>query len=625
MTHEAAARRGLPRTAGLTVGALGVVYGDIGTSPLYAIRESFEGAGHELAVTEANVLGVLSLILWSLVVVITIKYLLFVMRASNDGEGGILALTSLVTPAVRRHRRRTALVLVGLFGTALLYGDGMITPAISVLSAVEGTTVATASFEDYVVPLAIVILIGIFAVQRRGTAAVGRVFGPVMILWFTVLGLLGAVEIAAEPGVWRAVVPTHAVGFFADNGINGVLVLGSVFLVVTGGEALYADMGHFGRAPIVAGWLAVAFPGLLLNYFGQGALLLSTPGAVDNPFYRLAPTWSLYPMVVLATCATIIASQALISGAFSLTMQATQLGYAPRVQIRHTSGEARGQIYVPVVNWVLMVACVGLVVGFRSSTHLAAAYGVAVTMTMVVTTLIFYVVARERFEWSRRAAVALCGTLLAVDLAFFAGNIPKIPHGGWFPLVVAAVVFTMLTTWQTGRRLVGERLRLGQIPLVTYLKELSTDPPLRVPGAAVYLYSVSGMTPPSLIANVRANHVLHERVLVVSVVSDDVPRTDAGSRLRVRELGSGVGRVDVHYGFMESPDLGADLDGIDGLDPEAAHYFLGKEIIVATARPGMAKWRERLFGAMLRNTTSAADYFRLPPTQIVELGARVEL
>jgi KUP system potassium uptake protein len=440
-----------------------------------------------------------------------------------------------------------------------------------------------------------------------------------------VLALLGITEIAAEPGVWRAVNPVHGLTFLADNGTTGFLALGSVFLVVTGGEALYADMGHFGRAPIAIGWLGLAFPGLLLNYFGQGALLLSTPEAIDNPFYRLAPSWSLYPMVVLATCATIIASQALISGAFSLTMQATQLGYAPRVRIKHTSGEARGQIYVPAVNWVLMLACIGLVVGFRSSSNLAAAYGVAVTMTMAVTTLVFYVVAREHFEWSRRAAVPLCAAFLVVDLAFLGGNLPKIPHGGWFPLVVAAVVFTVLTTWQTGRRLVGERLRLGQVPLVTYLKRIGEEAPMRAPGTAVYLYSVSGMTPPSLIANVRANHVLHERVIVASVVSDEVPRVDPDDRLRFRDLGEGVGRVDVHYGFMESPDLAADLGGIEGLDPQAAHYFLGKETIVATARPGMARWRERLFAVMTRNATSAADYFQLPPNQIVELGTRVEL
>lgn len=622
MTHESTPGRS--RTGVLTLGALGVVFGDIGTSPLYAFREAFEGHGHELEVLESNILGVLSLVFWSLIVVISIKYLALVMRADSDGEGGILTLTALVTPTARRGAR-WALVLLGLFGTALLYGDGMITPAISVLSAVEGTTIAAPALEDLVLPLTVAILVAIFAVQRFGTHAVGRVFGPIMVLWFSVLGVLGARQVAAEPHVLAALDPRHGVEFFADNGMTGVLVLGSVFLVVTGGEALYADMGHFGHRPIAVAWFAVALPGLLLNYFGQGALLLQEPDSIDSPFFRLAPDWALVPMVVLATAATVIASQALISGAFSLTMQAVQLGYAPRLRIVHTSSDAQGQIYVPAINWVLMVACIGLVLGFRSSSSLAAAYGIAVTATMVITTVLFTVVARTLWGWSRATVVAVAGVLLVVDLAFLAGNVPKIPAGGWFPIVAGGIVFVLLTTWKTGRDLVRERIQLGRVPLETYLEDLRTDPPTRVPGTAVYLFSMPGMTPPSLLANVRYNRVLHERVVVASVVTDDVPRRGEEERLREVSLGDGVSLVEVHYGFMEDPDLHRDLGRLRDIDVAEATFFLGKETVVATQQPGMALWRERLFGVMGRNATSAADYFRLPSDRIFEVGTRVEI
>ena len=615
---------GLTGLTGLSLAALGIVFGDIGTSPLYAFREAFEGHGHELDVLESNVFGVLSLVFWSLVIVISTKYVGLVMRAESGGEGGILTLTSLVTPSPGVGRR-WALVLVGLFGTALLYGDGMITPAISVLSAVEGTTVVAPDLERLVVPAALVILVALFAVQRRGTHVVGRVFGPVMVVWFTVLAVLGALQVAREPRVLRALDPTQAARFFADNGGTGVLVLGSVFLVVTGGEALYADMGHFGRRPIALAWFAVAMPGLLLNYFGQGALLLREPEAIDNPFYRMAPDWALVPLVVLATMATVIASQALISGAFSLTMQAVQLGYAPRIRIVHTSSDAQGQIYVPAVNWVLMVACIGLVIGFGSSAALAAAYGIAVTATMAITTVLFAVVARSLWDWPMRRVLVVCGLLFLVDLAFLAGNVPKIPAGGWFPLVAGAVIFTLLTTWNTGRGLVRDRIELGRTPLETFLGQLETSQPARVPGTAVYLFSIPGMTPPSLVANVRYNHVLHDRVIVASVVTDDVPRVPDETRTRERILVPGISCVDVHYGFMEEPNLGADLCALDGFDPATATYFLGKETVIATQRKGMARWRERLFGVMSRNATSAADYFRLPPEQIFEVGTRVEI
>lgn len=615
----------------LSLASLGVVYGDIGTSPLYAMRESLEGPGHVLDVSPPNVLGVMSLIFWSLIIVISIKYLVFVLRADNDGEGGILALTSLITPEGGTDRRgRVALLLVGLFGTALLYGDGMITPAISVLSAVEGTAVATDRLEDWVIPIAAVILVGLFAVQSRGTATIGRIFGPVMVMWFSTLGILGVIHIADEPGVFRAINPTYAVQFFAENGFKGFLALGSVFLVVTGGEALYADMGHFGKRPIQIGWFGLVLPGLLLNYFGQGALLLGHPDAIENPFYRLVPDGLVLPLVVLATLATVIASQALISGAFSLTMQAIQLGFLPRFRIVHTSASQIGQIYIPAINWILMISCIGLVVGFQTSTALAAAYGVAVTLTMIITTVLFYVVARERFRWALPAVAALCGTFLIVDLAFFGANIFKIPHGGWFPLVIGSIVLTLLTTWRTGRHVLGDRIRRAQLPLSTFLDSIHDGrEPIRVPGTAVFLFSVPGMTPPALITNHRHNNVLHEQVIVVAIATDDVPRVLPARRAELTHHGHGVSSLVLHYGFMEEPDVCVGLtEGAASrlrIDPDLATYFLGSESLVVTDRPGMARWREHLFAFMSRNATSAANYFGLPPDRTTTVGMRVEL
>jgi len=607
---------------------MGVVFGDIGTSPLYAMRESFLGEGHELAVNEQNVLGIVSLVFWSLVIVISIKYLAVVMRADNQGEGGILALTSLI-PAARRHRA-SVLVLVGLFGTALLYGDGMITPAISVLSAVEGTEVAVSAFDDWVVPIAIAILVGLFAVQRHGTGSLGRVFGPVMIVWFGVIALMGVMSVIDQPGVLEAINPVHGVSFFADNGVTGFRALGSVFLVVTGGEALYADMGHFGRRPIQLAWFVMVLPALMLNYFGQGALLLADPGAIDNPFYRLVPSAAVLPLVVLATAATVIASQALISGAFSLTRQAVQLGYSPRVRVIHTSAQEIGQTYVPAVNWALMVACVGLVLGFQTSTSLANAYGVAVTTTMVITTVLLYAVLRGRFGWRLAPALALCSAFGLIDVAFFGANLYKIPAGGWFPLVVGAAVFTLMTTWRTGRRLVGERLRADEVPLAEYLERLAHDKRLvRVPGSAVYLYSRAGMTPPALIANLRHNEVLHEKVTVVSVLTSDTPRVLPAERADITEHGSGITAVTLHFGFMEGPDVPKGLtEGRAaklGFDPDRASYFLGSEALVVTRRPGMAPWREHLFATASRNATPAANHFGLPAERTITLGTQVEL
>jgi KUP system potassium uptake protein len=612
----------------LSLSALGIVYGDIGTSPLYAIRESFLPA-HGVAPTPAAVLGVLSLIFWSLVLVISVKYLLFIVRADNRGEGGILALTSLITPTHALRRGRWGLILLGLFGTSLLYGDGMITPAISVLSAVEGLEIVTPALGPYVVPITIAILAAVFLIQRRGTAGVGRIFGPVTLAWFATIAVLGVAQIVRAPAVLQAALPHHAVRFFLDHGWNSFLVLGSVFLVVTGGEALYADMGHFGRRPIRLAWFAVVLPALLLNYFGQGALLIRDPSAVENPFYRMAPAWALLPVVVIATAATVIASQALISGAFSLTLQAVQLGYCPHVEIDHTSARERGQIYIPSVNWALMVACIGLVLGFRSSSNLAAAYGVAVTTTMAITTLLFYFVARERWKWSAWRAGLLTGGFLAIDLAFWSANLLKVPHGGWFPLVVGAVVFTLLSTWKRGRLVLTKRMRDLTIPRSTFLESLGRHPPHRVPGTAVFMYGSTTRTPPALLHNLKHNKVLHERLVFLSIRTEEVPTVPPEQRAGVEPVDRGMWQVVLRYGFMEDADVPAALRAIeyDGLEfkPLETTYFLGRETIIATKRPGMALWRERLFAVMARNARPATAFFRLPPNRVVELGAQVEL
>jgi KUP system potassium uptake protein len=619
--------------AALTVGALGVVYGDIGTSPLYAMRESFESHHHTLQTSTDNVFGVLSFVFWALVIIITVKYLLFVMRANNNGEGGILALTSLVLGAEGRtlssKSRRGVLVLIGLFGTALLYGDGMITPAISVLSAVEGTKVKTPSLEHWVVPIAVVIIIGLFAVQKRGTASIGKVFGPVMILWFSVIALLGVREIIHTPEVLKALNPVYALQMLTSNSLDGFLALGSIFLVVTGGEALYADMGHFGVRPIKLGWFAMVLPALLCNYFGQGALLLKNPEAIDNPFYRLAPGWAVWPLVVLATMATVIASQALISGAYSLTMQAVQLGYIPRVKITHTSASAKGQIYIASINWALMIACIGLVLGFRKSTNLASAYGLAVTATMAITTVLFYVVLRERFGWRRPLALLLCSGFLVIDLGFLGANLFKIPDGGWFPLVIAGVVFTLMTTWRTGRQLVAANIRRNDLQLSSLMETIAERKYPRVPGTAVFFFSVPGLAPPALKANIRYNKVLHERTIVCCIRTEDIPRVAAEDRSEVIDLGWGVTQVVLHYGFMDEPNAYRGLTegaaGQLGIDPERATYFLGSETLHVSDTPGMATWREHLFTFMLRNATKAANYFGLPSRRTVEVGLQVDI
>ena len=613
----------------LALGALGVVYGDIGTSPLYALRESF-AEEYGLLPTPANVLGILSLIFWSLVVVISVKYLVYILRADNDGEGGILALTSLVTPLqVRRGGGKWVLIVLGLFGTALLYGDGVITPAISVLSAVEGLEVATPFFEPYILPITCGILVALFLSQRFGTGSVGRVFGPVTILWFSALALLGVYQTVQEPSVLASLNPVYAYRFFLENGLSGFWVLGSVFLVVTGGEALYADMGHFGKRPIRLAWFAVVFPALVLNYLGQGALILRVPEAVENPFYEMVPDVLLYPVVALATAATVIASQALISGAFSLTAQAVQLGYVPRLVIRHTSRREYGQIYIPNINWLLMFACLGLVVTFRSSSNLAAAYGVAVTMTMVITTVLFYFFLRERLRWPLWLAAPLCLVFLVIDGSFFAANIVKIPQGGWFPLIVGVGVFVLLSTWKRGRQLISDRLDERVQPLTSFLEDVAANPPNRVPGTAIFMFGSPVHTPYSLEQNLRTNKVLHERVVLLTVKTAEVPRVRRSQRVTLTPLGGEFYQVVMRFGFMEEPNVPRVLRNV--LPEGAAQglrevtYFVGRETVFATKGQGMALWRERLFAVMARNALSASSFYHLPPGQVVELGAQVEI
>ena len=627
-TPHAAAAPDRRYTLLLSLSALGIVYGDIGTSPLYAMREAFL-PGHGVPPAPGAVLGVLSLIFWSLVLVISVKYLVFIVRADNHGEGGILVLTSLLTPTHALRRGRWGLIVLGLFGTSLLYGEGMITPAVSVLSAVEGLRLVTPALDPYVLPIAIVILAALFLIQSRGTASVGRVFGPVTLLWFVTIAVLGVAQILREPAVLQAALPHYGARFFLDHGWQGFLVLGSVILVVTGGEALYADLGHFGRTPTRLAWFVVVLPALLLNYFGQGALLIRDPTAVDNPFFRMAPSWALLPVVVIATMATVIASQALISGAYSLTLQAVQLGYSPRLQIEHTSARERGQIYIPTVNWVFMAVCISLVLGFRTSSNLTAAYGASVATTMTITSILFYFLARERWGWSRPKAGLIAGGFLIIDLAFWGANLPKIPHGGWVALVIGAVIFTLLTTWKRGRLVLSKRMRDRTVPLADFLDSLVAHPPHRVPGTAVFMYNSSTRTPPALLHNLKHNKVLHERIVFLTVRTAEVPTVPPEDRVRVESLGPGLWRVVLHYGFMEDVDIPAQLAAIvhDELRfrPMDTTYFLGRETLIATERRGMAIWREHLFAIMSRNARPATTYFRLPPNRVVEMGAQVEL
>jgi KUP system potassium uptake protein len=618
------------RLLSLSLLALGIVYGDIGTSPLYALRECFYGS-HPVPPTHANVLGVLSLIFWTLVIIVTIKYHLYVIRFDNRGEGGILALMSLVTMEKKLSAiLRSMFIVIGVFGAALLYGDGMITPAISVLSAVEGLKVATPYFEPYVIPITVVILVLLFFFQRRGTAGIGAVFGPIMILWFGTLAVTGIRGILWEPSVLFAINPFYAVRFFIENGMEGFLVLGGVFLVATGGEALYADLGHFSGRAIQIDWFGLVGASLTLQYFGQGALLIRQPEAAHNPFYLLAPKWALYPLVVLATMATIIASQAIISGVFSLTRQAIQLGYLPRMQIIHTSSAEIGQVYMPSVNWAVMLATIALVLGFRTSSHLAGAYGVAVSTTMIITTILAYVVSHDRLRWSAALAIAVTTGFLIPDLAFLGANFFKIAEGGWFPLIVAAAVFTLMTTWRRGRQILNARLLEGALSPELFVTSLRTKPPVRVPGTSVFMHRTKEVIPPALLHSLKHYKALHKQVILLTITFEEVAHLRDEGRVKIDDLGEGIYRVTGRYGYMEEPDVPALLERVGAerhlnIPPMDTTYFLGRETLIVTPRPsGMATWREKIFASMMRNAESAARFFRLPPNRVVELGAQIE-
>ena len=612
----------------LALGALGVVYGDIGTSPLYSIKEAFTEHSHVMTVDTINVYGISSLAFWSLIIIISLKYLMFVMRADNHGEGGILALTALVMPKRGEKGRRTsALVTLGIFGTALLYGDGIITPAISVLSAVEGLQEVSSTFDQWVVPIAIVILMGLFLVQSRGTGAVGKVFGPVMVVWFATLAIIGLSQIFKNPEIIQSVNPYYAFQYFTHETGKAFLSLGSIFLVVTGGEALYADMGHFGRRPIMVGWYGVVLPSLVLNYWGQSAYLLSHPEDVESLFFRMVPDPILVPIVILATCATVIASQALISGVFSLTAQAVQLDYLPRIKIRHTSQSQSGQIYVPLVNWALMFACIGLVIGFQTASNLAAAYGIAVTMTMVITTLIFFRVLTDRWGWHPLRASLLCVPLLLIEFGFMGANLVKIPRGGWFALAVGLILMVQMATWRRGRALVAQRIHRGERPITDVLDE--TEDIKRVSGIAVFMFKDLGKAPPALVNNLRHNKVLHKCTLIVAVDTASEPRIAIHKRAHVTKIGPGVYQVQLEFGFMEDPDVPTALTQLDypGLEFDAEHatYFLGHESIIAGKAPGMNRAQEHLFVFLNRGADSAGRFFNLPVDRVFEVGTHVEI
>ena len=618
------------RLATLTLAALGIVYGDIGTSPLYAIKEVFGSAHHPVPITPDNVLGVLSLFLWSLLIVVTLKYVSFIMRANNKGEGGVIALLTLALhngdPASRRQR---LLIALGLFGAALFYGDGVITPAISVLSAVEGLEIITPAFKPYVQPITLGILIGLFFFQRRGTASVGALFGPIMVLWFAVLAAFGAMAIVEHPAVLAAVNPLYGLNFLRGNAALGFFALGAVVLCITGAEALYADMGHFGAKPIRYAWLGYVLPALLINYFGQGALLLADPTAVENPFYLLAPDWARYPLVILATVATIIASQAVISGAFSITQQAIQLGYTPRLEIQHTSDREIGQIYLPAINWLLLIAIIGLVVGFQTSSNLAAAYGIAVTGTMLITNLLAIAVAIRLWSWSPWRAVLGALPFIVIDLGFFLANSVKIPDGGWFPLAFGLAIFVLLTTWKRGRELLHDRLAADALQLKPFVDDMAASGIERVPGTAIFLTPDPEAVPHALLHSIKHFKTLHEQVVILSVSVFDVPYVPDIDRVEVRRLAGNFAQVVVQYGYKDEPDIPAALALCAGaglpIEMMDTSFFLGRETLIPKLKSDMAYWRELLFVAMFRNAGSATAYFRIPSNRVVELGAQIVL
>jgi KUP system potassium uptake protein len=621
-----------PRGRGLmllSVAALGIVYGDIGTSPLYALRVCFSGS-HAVPVDAGNIYGVLSLIFWTLVLVVGLKYHAWILRLDNRGEGGILALMGLLRPESRSGwAARRAVPLLGVLGVALFYGDGIMTPAISVLSAVEGLELVSPVTEGLVVPISVLLLAFLFAFHQRGTARIGRAFGPLMLLWFVTIAVLGVVAIVRRPEVLASIDPRHAARFLAGNAAAGFLVLGVVFLVATGGEALYADMGRFGKKPMRIGWVGLVFPALVLNYFGQGALLLEDPGAARNPFYLLAPSWAMAPLIVLATAAALIAAQAVISGAFSLTRQAVRLGYLPRVKIVHTSSAEMSQVSIKGVSLMGMLGTIGVIVLFRNSTRLADAYGVSIAMAMAVTTLLAYGISRDALGWSAGKARLATAFFLSIDLVFIAANLAKIPHGGWVSLSVAAAAFTSMTTWRRGRRILSKRLEADTLPLDVFLDGVARKPRLRVPGTAIFMDRVSSGTPPALLQNLRHNKAMHERVLFLTVATEPVPFVSRRRRVEVEALKEGFFRITLRYGFMQDPDVPRALEGVKiggrKLNPMDTTFFLGRETLIPHGALGMAVWRERLFALMSRNSTSAMAFFRLPPNRVVELGAQIEL
>ncbi|MRG90732.1 potassium transporter Kup [Polyangium spumosum] len=634
MTDETgrAAQPGAPAAHGpraaLLLGALGVVFGDIGTSPLYAIKECFSpAASHRVAPTPENILGILSLVFWTLLMVVSVKYLGFILKADNQGSGGTMALLALVPP--RRGPGTGPLVLLVLLGASLLYGEGVITPAISVLSAMEGLEVAYHPLKPLIVPLTVVILIGLFLVQKRGTGNIGNVFGIVTLLWFLTIATLGARWILVNRSVLAAVDPRYGLHFFLEHRGHGFLLLGAVVLCITGCEALYADMGHFGRAPIRRVWFVVVWPALLLNYFGQGAFLLQHPEGATNPFYALAPSWALYPTIAIATAATIVASQALISGAFSLTQQAVQLGYFPRVTIVHTSKHTEGQIYIPEINRALLVACVLLVLLFRTSSALAAAYGIAVTATMTITTVVYFVVVTQRWGWPLWKALPPVLTFLVIDLSFFTANAAKFFHGGWFPVVLAVGIFTVMTTWKTGRRFLGEAFKADLSPLDQFLEDVANQKPFRVKGTAVFMASNPHGTPPVLLHHFKHNQVLHEQVVLLSITSERVPEIPPEERVSIIDKGNGFYRVRARYGFMQSPHVPSVLLACKAhglvIDLKRTSYYLGRETLLPTGRSKMMRWRKGLFAFISRNARPATAYFGLPPGRVVEFGMQINL
>ena len=611
----------------LTITALGIAFGDLGTSPLYTLRVCFSGT-HGLAVTDQNIYGILSLIFWSLIIVISIKYLLLILRADNNGEGGILALMALVLPN-KKNRKYIVILTMGLFGAALLYGDGMITPAISVLSAIEGLQIATPFFEPFIIPITIIVLFLLFYFQKKGTASVGMIFGPLILLWFISIALLGLNSIVKDPSVLYALNPYYAFHFFQVNGLSGMVILGAVFLALTGAEALYADLGHFGKKPIRRGWFYVALPCLVLNYFGQGALLLENHNFITNPFYYLAPHWALYPVVIMATVATVIASQAVISGAFSLSYQAIQLGFMARFKIVHTSSDEKGQIYIPQLNWILFFATVWLVGSFKTSDNLAAAYGVAVSTTMVITTLLAFVAMRNLWKWKLSTAISVTVFFLLIDLSFFSANIVKIPEGGWFPLAVAGSIYFMMTTWHMGKRMMNIRINKITDPLNKFLTYYQKEAESIVSGTAIYLTRNPFGTPPALYHNLKFNKVLHEHVIILSIEFDQVPHVDLLKKASIKKLDQYSTLIIIHYGYMDRTDIPGALHLLNEtntqIDLENAVYFLGRESIVVTKHTGMSPFRETVFEYLGRNSARITSYFNLPYNKVFEIGSRIKL